>query len=58
MEKKNVRIVVEIKNAEQVPGWGYDPQDYVDLIQRHLDQVIPHYEPRVRLEEPTSLLDT
>jgi hypothetical protein len=45
-----VKIEVEV-DTDQVPGWGYDPQDYVDHIQRYLDQTIPHYKPVVKLYE-------
>ena len=44
------RVVIEVRvNTDMVPGWGYDAQDYVDLIQRSLDEQIPHYEPVVTL---------
>lgn len=43
-----VKITVEV-DTDQVPGWGYDPKDYVDHIQRYLDQTIPHYNPTVKL---------
>lgn len=44
------RITIEVRvNTDPVPGWGYDPQDYVAFIQRHLDQTMGHYKPEVRL---------
>ncbi len=36
-------------NLDQVPGWNYEPDDVVNLIQRKLDEAIPHYEPIVVL---------
>jgi hypothetical protein len=47
-----MRIKIEVEvNTDPVPGWGYDPQDYVELIRRQLDNTIPHYNPTVRLVE-------
>jgi hypothetical protein len=43
------KIQVEV-DTDQVPGWGYDPKDYVDLIQKYLNEVIPHYNPKVTLQ--------
>lgn len=48
-----IRIIVEV-DTDQVPGWGYDPEDYVKHIQQHLDLTIPHYNPQVFLENPSS----
>lgn len=45
-----VKIIVEV-NTDLVHGWGYEPQDYVDLVQKYLNQVIPHYKPSVYLEK-------
>jgi hypothetical protein len=45
-----VKIIVEV-NTDQVPGWGYDPEDYVRHIQKYLDQTIPHYKPEVKLDK-------
>ena len=43
-----IKILVEV-DTDQVPGWGYDPEDYVKHIRSHLDRSIPHYNPVVTL---------
>lgn len=50
MQGKRIKIEVEV-NLDQVPGWGYDPQDFVKLIEKHLNQAVPHYMPKVRLSD-------
>jgi hypothetical protein len=47
---KRIKIIVEV-DTDGIPGWGYDPQDYVKLIDKHLQQTIPHYNPEVKLAE-------
>lgn len=37
-------------NTDPVPGWGYDPQDWVTLLQKYLDEIVPHYDPKVRID--------
>lgn len=46
---KRIRIIVEV-STDQVPGWGYNAEDYVTLIDRHLQSTIPHYNPTVTLD--------
>lgn len=48
MERERVIIIVEV-DLDPVPGWGNDPEDYVQHIQRQLDGSIPHYNPVVKL---------
>lgn len=43
-----IYILVAV-NTDQVPGWGHDPEDYVKHIEKHLDQTIKHYDPKVTL---------
>jgi hypothetical protein len=43
-----IRILVEV-NTDLVPGWGYDPNDYVALVERLLNERISHYNPVVTL---------
>lgn len=44
-----MRIKIEVEvDTDQVPGWGYDPQDFVNLITRQLQETIPHYNPAVK----------
>ena len=46
------RVTIEVQvDRDLLPGWGYDPQDYVALIRRQLAESIPHYNPEVRLVE-------
>lgn len=45
---KRIQILVEV-NTDLVPGWGYDPQDYVKMLEMLLNQRIPHYNPVVTL---------
>lgn len=50
-----IRIIVEV-NTDAVPGWGNNPQDFVDLLQRQLDSSIQHYEPTVTLEKGNGIV--
>lgn len=59
MKGKRIRIVVEV-NTDAVPGWGSNPEDYVNLIRRYLDERIGHYNPKVYLDRvgiPEIILD-
>jgi hypothetical protein len=47
MEGKRVAILVEV-NLDAVPGHFDNVQDYIKLLERFLDQTVPHYEPTVR----------
>jgi hypothetical protein len=57
MNKTRIKIEVEV-NLDPIPGWGHRPSDYVEHIQRLLDQTIPHYDPQVmyvsKVEKVTS----
>lgn len=57
MNRTRIQILVEV-NTDPVPGWGNDPQDYVNHIQHHLNQTIPHYTPEVRLLDKTEFVGT
>lgn len=48
MKRVRTQILVEI-DLDPVPGWGNDPQDYVNHIQQMLKQSIPHYHPEVKV---------
>lgn len=48
---ERITILVEV-DTDAVPGWGHDPQDYVTLIQRMLNDRIPYYNPTVELSQP------
>lgn len=55
MKRTRAFILVEVE-MDPVPGWGNDHEDYVNHIQRLLDQTIPHYNPIVtflRVEKPS-----
>ena len=44
------RSVLEVKiRLDSVPGWGHEPEDHVIWLQKHLDSMIPHYKPEVKL---------
>ena len=46
----HTKAVIEVKvDIDPIPGWGNNPKDYAELIQKHLNQTIPHYNPEVRL---------
>lgn len=49
-EKPRVRLVVGA-DLDPVPGWGDNPEDWRALVQRHLDEAVPHYNPIVSIEE-------
>lgn len=48
LKRERICILVEV-DTDPVPGWGNDPQDYVKLIERNLNDQIPHYNPVVTL---------
>lgn len=48
MVRNRIKILVEV-NTDPIPGWGHDPNDYVEHIQNILNSTIPHYEPDVTL---------
>ena len=43
-----IKILVEV-DTDLVLGWGHEPEDYIKLLERLLDQTIPHYNPVVTL---------
>lgn len=50
MERLRASIVVVVEvDLDPVPGWGNDPQDFADAIQRHLDDSCPWYHPKARV---------
>ena len=50
LQGKRVRLVVDV-NLDPVPGWGNHVEDFRDAVQRHLDNVMGHYRPRVTIAE-------
>lgn len=48
MKRERITIIVEV-DTDPVPGWGNDPNDYVNHLQHMLNQTIPHYNPVVTL---------
>jgi hypothetical protein len=50
MKGPRIRLFVEV-NTDAIPGWGDNPQDFVQLVQSKLDASIPHYEPKVTHDE-------
>lgn len=46
LKRRNV-ITVEV-NLDDIPGWNYDPDDMVKMLQYELDRAVPHYKPVVR----------
>jgi hypothetical protein len=30
---------------DMVPGWGHEPQDFINYIQKLMERNIPHYKP-------------
>ena len=51
MKRERVTILVEV-DLDPVPGWGNDPKDWVEMIQRNLDARVSHYNPVVKLSQP------
>lgn len=49
--KRRVKIVVEVC-LDPLPGWGHEPEDFAVMIQRNLDESVPHYHPTVRVDGP------
>jgi hypothetical protein len=49
-ERPRVRLTVEA-DIDPVPGWGDNPQDWQALVQRLLDEAVPHYHPVVTIQE-------
>ena len=50
MKGKRATIIVEV-DLDQVPGWGYDPEDFAKLIRKNLEETVPHYNPSVKVTE-------
>jgi len=50
MNRPKSRLVVEI-DLDPVPGWGNSPEDHRALVQRLLNDAVPHYHPTVVIEE-------
>jgi hypothetical protein len=48
LKGQRIQILVEVY-TDQVPGWGNEPKDFVELIERNLSEQIPHYNPVVTL---------
>ena len=48
MAKERFRYIVEL-DRDQVPGWNYEPQDFRDYLQHHLETTVPHYNPTVEI---------
>lgn len=41
-----VKIPLELEiSTDGVPGWGYDPTDFVTLIREELERQVGHYKP-------------
>ena len=41
-------LVVEIRQ-DPISGWGDSPEDHKHLVQKFLDEAIPHYNPKVEI---------
>jgi hypothetical protein len=50
LSSERITIIVEV-NTDDLPGWGNDPQDFVRMIQKLLDDRVPHYNPSVKLQD-------
>ena len=50
--RRRTRLTVEV-DLDPVMGWGDNPDDWRNYLQRHLDSVVSHYNPTVTIEEPT-----
>jgi hypothetical protein len=48
MARKRAQILVEV-DLDPIPGWGNNPQDFVNYLQRTLDGTLGHYNPTVSL---------
>jgi len=47
---KHQKSVIEVKiRLDPVPGWGNDPQDHMKMLEKYLNDTIPHYKPEVRI---------
>jgi hypothetical protein len=46
LSKTRSRLVVEI-DLDPIPGWGHTAEDHRALVQRQLDEAVPHYNPTV-----------
>ena len=48
--KPRVRLIVEA-DIDPVAGWGDNAADWRNLVQRLLDDAVPHYNPTVTIAE-------
>lgn len=46
MQSSRVRFVVEM-DLDLIPGWGHEPDDMEQLLNRAVCERIPHYNPTV-----------
>lgn len=46
MNRQRITLLVEV-DLDPVPGWGHIPSDMEYVLRRHLDDTIPHYNPKV-----------
>src|SRR5688572_6905830 len=50
VERNRIKVTVEV-DLDMLPGFGYDPDSWVNYIQSLLNQTVPHYHPKVTNEQ-------
>lgn len=53
MTRPKFCYIVEIE-MDEVPGWNNKPEDFQSYLQRHLNNTIDHYKPKVYIAERAS----
>ena len=48
MIPKRITLRVEV-DMDPLPGWGHEPQDWVDYLLSTLERAAPHYHPMVEV---------
>lgn len=47
---KYEKSVIEVRlRLDPLPGWGHLPEDHVKLLEKMLKDIVPHYNPEVKL---------
>lgn len=44
---KNVSVITIEIDLDPVPGWGNNPEDHKMMLERYLNETVPHYNPKI-----------
>jgi hypothetical protein len=52
VNRSRSKLLVEL-DLDPAPGWGNTPEDHRSMLQRYLDDAVPHYRPNVTIVDAT-----